>query len=507
MIDASIRQVRDAIRSRRRSAVEVCRDALGRIEALNPQLNAFNTVAAERALARAGEIDSAPDRWRDAPLAGVPIAVKDNICTRGLRTTASSRMLERFVPPYDATVTARLEAAGAILIGKTNCDEFAMGSSNETSAFGPVHNPWDLDRSPGGTSGGSAAAVAARLASAALGSDTGGSIRQPSALCGVVGLKPTYGRVSRYGLIAHGSSLDQIGPIAATALDAAIVLGVVAGADRADSTSAPEPVADYVGALTGEVSGIRIGVPRALLEQGVDAEVGNATNAALARLESRGARIVDIDLPHAGYATPVHYLVSTAEASSNLARYDGVRYGFRANREPGTPTPEPRSPNPESRLQTMYARTRAQGFGAEVKRRIMLGTYVLSAGYYDAYYLKAQQVRTLILRDYDRAFERADVVAMPTSPVPAFRLGERVADPLQMYLVDVFTVSANLTGLPAISMPCGFTAGNGASGARRLPIGLQLTGRHFDEATLLRIADAYERDTAWPTHLPPTASR
>jgi aspartyl-tRNA(Asn)/glutamyl-tRNA(Gln) amidotransferase subunit A len=481
----TIREIREAIRSRRQSAVEICRDTLARIDTLNPQLNAFNTVAAERALARAGAIDRDRDRWRDAPLAGVPIAVKDNICTRGLRTTASSRMLEAFVPPFDATVVSRLDAAGAVVVGKTNCDEFAMGSSNETSAFGPVRNPWALDRSPGGTSGGSAAAVAAGLAPVALGSDTGGSVRQPSSLCGVVGLKPTYGRVSRYGLIAHGSSLDQIGPIARGAHDAAIVLGVIAGIDAADSTSAPEPIPDYPAALTGDVRGTRIGVPRALLEHGVDPEVAQASAAALDVLQARGATLVDVDLPHARYATPVYYLVSTAEASSNLARYDGVRYGFRAG---------------GSDLRAMYGQTRGRGFGAEVKRRIMLGTYVLSAGYYDAYYLKAQQVRTLILRDYDRAFERVDVVAMPTSPVPAFKLGERIADPLQMYLVDVFTVSANLSGLPAINVPCGFTVG-------RLPIGLQLTGRRFDEATLLRMADAYERDTEWSTQLPLIPSR
>jgi aspartyl-tRNA(Asn)/glutamyl-tRNA(Gln) amidotransferase subunit A len=506
----TVRDLRDAVRSGARSAADVCRDVLTRIDAHNAGLNAFNTVAADRALARAEAIDRDRERWRDAPLAGVPIALKDNICTRGVRTTASSRMLEHYVPPYDATVVSRLEAAGAIVVGKTNCDEFAMGSSNETSAFGPVRNPWDLERSPGGTSGGSAAAVAARLTPAALGSDTGGSIRQPSALCGVVGLKPTYGRVSRFGLIAHGSSLDQIGPIAATAYDAALLLGVVAGADPCDATSAPEPVPDFTAALTGEIAGVRIGVPRALVDQGVDPEVASAMRAALDVLRARGAALVDVDLPHAKYATPVYYLVSTAEASSNLARYDGVRYGFRANLNaaPRTPNPEgrtsepePRSPSPvESRLQTMYARTRAEGFGAEVKRRIMLGTYVLSAGYYDAYYLKAQQVRTLILRDYDRAFERVDAVAMPTSPVPAFRLGEKIADPLQMYLVDVFTVSANLTGLPAISLPCGFTAA-------RLPVGLQLTARRFDEATLLRVADAYERDTAWLTQLPPILSR
>jgi aspartyl-tRNA(Asn)/glutamyl-tRNA(Gln) amidotransferase subunit A len=482
---ATVQGVRDAVRTKARSAAEVCREALSRIEALDSQLHAFNTVVAERALARAEMIDADPERWREAPLAGVPVALKDNLCTREVRTTASSRILETFVPPYSATVVERLEAAGAVIVGKTNCDEFAMGSSNENSAFGPVRNPWALDRIPGGSSGGSAAVVAADIAPLALGSDTGGSIRQPAALCGVVGLKPTYGRVSRYGLIAFGSSLDQIGPMTRTARDAALALSVLAGEDRADATSAPEPVPDYEAALSGDVRGARIGVPRRLLEQGVDAEVSRAIDTALDALRSRGATLVDVELPHAQYAIPVYYLVATAEASSNLARYDGVRYGFRAN---------------ESDLRAMYGRTRAQGFGPEVKRRIMLGTYVLSAGYYDAYYLKAQQVRTLILRDYDEAFERVDVVAMPTSPTPAFPIGERVSDPLQMYLADVFTVSANLAGLPAISVPCGFTAS-------RLPIGLQLTGRRFDEAALLRIADAYERDTEWSKQLPPIASR
>ncbi|HET6955129.1 MAG TPA: Asp-tRNA(Asn)/Glu-tRNA(Gln) amidotransferase subunit GatA [Vicinamibacterales bacterium] len=505
-MSATIREVRDAIRSGTRSAADVCSDALARIEQANPSLNAFNTVVADRAMARAREIDKDPDRWRSAPLAGVPVALKDNLCTRGVRTTASSRMLEHYVPPYDATVVARLEDAGAVIVGKTNCDEFAMGSSNENSAFGPVRNPWALDRIPGGTSGGSAAAVAAGLTPVALGSDTGGSIRQPAALCGVVGLKPTYGRVSRYGLIAHASSLDQIGPLARTVHDVAVTLGVLAGPDPADATSAAEPVPDYTAALTGDVRDIRIGVPRALLE-GIDAEVARATDAALETLRSRGATLVDVDLPHARYATPVYYLVSTAEASSNLARYDGVRYGFRAKDD---------GPNPKDRgLRGMYARTRAQGFGPEVKRRIMLGTYVLSAGYYDAYYLKAQRARTLILRDYDRAFEQVDVVAMPTSPTPAVRIGERVSNPVQMYLMDVFTVSANLSGLPAISVPCGFTGGSGTAQAGGspssdggLPIGLQLMGRRFDEATLLRIADAYERDTEWPTQPPlPIPSR
>ncbi len=484
----TVRQVRDAVRSRSHSAAEICRRALACIAQLDPELHAFNTVVADRALAQAESIDRQIGQWRNAPLAGVPVALKDNLCTRGIRTTASSRILERYVPPYDATVVARLEAAGAVIVGKTNCDEFAMGSSNENSAFGPTRNPWSLDRTPGGSSGGSAAAVAAGMTPLALGSDTGGSVRQPAAMCGVVGLKPTYGRVSRYGLIAFGSSLDQIGPLTRTVGDAAVVLAVMAGEDPADATSAPEPVADYAAAIDaggGDLRAARIGVPRVLLE-GVDQDVRRAFDAALEVLSARGATLVDTALPHAQHAIAVYYLVATAEASSNLARYDGVRYGFRAAGD---------------ELRAMYARTRAQGFGPEVKRRIMLGTYVLSAGYYDAYYLKAQQVRTLILRDYEQAFSGSgavDVIAMPTSPTPAFRLGERVSDPLQMYLADIFTVSANLAGLPAISVPCGFSES-------RLPIGLQLTGRRFDETTLLRVADAYERDTEWWKQRPPIA--
>jgi len=495
---ATLAETRDAVVSGARSAVEICREALGRIEAANPSLHAFHTVTGERALVRAAEIDSNRNAFRGAPLAGVPVGLKDNICTNGVRTTASSRILEYFVPPYDATVVTRLHAAGAIIVGKTNCDEFAMGSSTENSAFGPSRNPWALDRIPGGSSGGSAVAVAAGITPLSLGSETGGSIRQPAAMCGVFGLKPTYGRVSRYGLLAFGSSLDQIGPLTRTARDAAIALGVVAGADQADSTASHEAVADYAAALTGDVRGLRVGVPSRLLETGVDADILRAVNTAIEALRARGATIVDIELPHAKYAIPVYYLVATAEASSNLARYDGVRYGLRDR---------------QNELDAMYSGTREKGFGAEVKRRIMLGTYVLSAGYYDAYYLKAQQVRTLILRDYAQAFERVDVVAMPTSPIPPFRIGERVSDPLQMYLADVFTVSANLAGLPAVSVPCGFTKpvapkpGVAAAGEGGLPIGLQLIGRAFDEATILRTADAYERDTEWWKQAPPIANR
>jgi aspartyl-tRNA(Asn)/glutamyl-tRNA(Gln) amidotransferase subunit A len=480
----TVREIRAAIGRGDRSAVDICESALARISRHDPLLRAFNTVTGDRALERAKAIDRDPARWNAQPLAGVPVALKDNLSVRGVRTTASSRILDTYVPPYDATAVARLEAAGAVIVGKTNCDEFAMGSSTENSAFGPTRNPWAPDRIPGGSSGGSAVAVAAGMATIALGSDTGGSIRQPAALCGIVGLKPTYGRVSRYGLLAFGSSLDQIGPLARTVSDVAIVLTAMAGADPADATSAPEPVPDFSASLTGDLRGARIGLPSRLVDTGVDPEVSQALRRALDTLAARGATIVDIELPNAGAAVPVYYLVATAEASSNLARYDGVRFGFRAKGDDSADD-----------LLAMYARTRAQGFGPEVKRRIMLGTYVLSAGYYDAYYLKAQQVRTLIRRDYDEAFARVDVVAMPTSPTAAFRIGERVDDPLQMYLADVFTVSANLAGLPAISVPSGFTAAG-------LPIGMQLTGRMFDESTLLRVADAYERDTEWSRRSP-----
>jgi len=463
------------------SAVAAVEESLARITSLEPKLSAFNTVMAERALERARALDAGPPT---GPLHGVPVAIKDNMCTAGVPTTASSKILAGFVPPYDATVVSRLEKAGAIIVGKTNLDEFAMGSSTENSALGASKNPWDLTRTPGGSSGGSAVAVAARVVPISLGSDTGGSIRQPAGLCGIVGLKPTYGRVSRYGLLAFASSLDQIGPFTQTVEDAADVLQVIAGFDAHDSTSSSEAVPDLRAALTGDITGLRVGVPRAFLGQGVDASVLEAFESSLQVLAARGASIVDIELPHAGYGIPIYYLICTAEASSNLARYDGVRYGYR------TPLQK------DDTLQRMYERTRDEGFGAEVKRRIMLGTYVLSAGYYDAYYLKAQQVRTLVRRDYDRAFERVDVVATPTTPTPAFKLGEKTSDPVQMYLNDIFTVSANLTGLPALSIPCGFAEG-------RLPIGLQLTGRAFDEATLLRAGDAFQRDTRFHTELPP----
>lgn len=480
------RTIRDRVAAGETTATEVCQTYLDRIAAHGERLNAFISVGAEQALARAADIDRRRAELSHLPLLGVPIAIKDTISTRVLRTTAGSRLLAQYTAPYDATVIARLDAAGAIVLGKTNCDEFAMGSSNENSAFGPVRNPWDVERTPGGSSGGSAAAVAAGLAPVALGSDTGGSVRQPAGLCGVVGLKPTYGRVSRYGLLAFGSSLDQIGTFSRTVEDAALVLSAIAGADPADATTVSLPVPDESAMLDTRGAPMRIGVPRALLEEGLDAPVRAAVLEALAQLEARGATLVDIALPHSRYAIPVYYLVATAEASSNLARYDGVRYTSRAALAAGED------------LGTMYRRTRDEGFGDEVKRRIMLGTYVLSAGYYDAYYLKAQQVRTLIRQDYERAFEQVDAIATPTSPTAAFRLGEKMDDPLQMYLGDIFTVSANLAGLPGVSVPCGFTD-------TRLPIGLQLVGRAFDESSVLRIAHAYQQITDWHLQAPALA--
>jgi len=470
-------EIRAAVARAEISAVDVTRDAIARIRQTDGPLNAFLQVDEAGALSRAAMLDR--ERPADAPLLGVPIALKDNICTAGVRTTAGSRVLEHYVPPYSAFVVERLERAGAVVIGKTNCDEFAMGSSTEHSAFGPTRNPWDLERIPGGSSGGSAVAVAAGMVPLSLGSDTGGSIRQPAALCGVLGLRPTYGRVSRYGLIAFGSSLDQIGPFARTAADMAALLQAIAGHDRRDSTSAPNPVPDYAARLDGDLSGLRIGVPRALLGSGVDADVRARFDEGLRALEGAGASILDVNLPHASLAIPVYYLVANAEASSNLARFDGVRYGTRAD---------------EASLSSMYYKTRGR-FGAEVKRRIMIGTFVLSAGYYDAYYVKAQKVRALIRKDYDEAFTAVDAVAVPTAPTPAFKLGERTDDPLQMYLSDVFTVAANLAGLPAISVPCGVTG-------ERLPVGLQLTGRPFDEALLLRAAHAVQQRIAMPPTRP-----
>ena len=458
------------------TATAICRDALARIAARNPDLGAMLAVDEAAVLRRAAALDGLDDRRLAGPLAAVPVAVKDNICTAGLTTTAGSKALAGFVPPYSATAVERLERAGAIIVGKTNCDEFAMGSSSEHSAFGPVRNPWDRSRTPGGSSGGSAAAVAAGLVPIALGSDTGGSVRQPAALCGCVGLRPTYGRVSRHGLIAFASSLDQIGPLALTVRDAAAVLRVIAGPDALDATASTAAVPDWEAELGGGVRGVRIGFPKHLLERGVDDDVARAVEAAVAVLAARGAAIREITLADADLAVPAYYLIATAEASSNLARYDGVRYGHRSETA--------------GDLRAMYDASRSEGFGAEVKRRIMLGTFVLSAGYYDAYYVKAQAARARITAGFLSALAEVDLIALPTSPTPAFALGERLHDPVAMYLSDVFTVGPSLAGLPALSVPCGFAGG-------RLPVGLQLIGRPFDEASLFRAAEAYERETGF----------
>jgi aspartyl-tRNA(Asn)/glutamyl-tRNA(Gln) amidotransferase subunit A len=474
LLDRSMGDLAGALARREVSSEEVTRAALARIEATDRRIHAFLRVVPERALeaARASDARRARGEAR-SPLDGVPLAVKDIFATRGIETTAGSRILEGFRPPFDAAVIERLSAAGAVLVGKLNMDEFAMGSSNENSAYGPCRNPWDLERTPGGSSGGSAASVAARQVFGALGTDTGGSIRQPASLCGVVGVKPTYGRVSRYGVVAFASSLDQVGPIARTVGDAADLLGAIAGHDPRDQTSAALPVPDYRAGLEDGARGLRIGVPREWMQGGSEAGVERRVREALAAYEAMGATLVDVELPHSRYGVAAYYLVAPAEASSNLARYDGVRFGLRA---------QARS------LADMYGETRDRGFGAEPKRRIMLGTYALSAGYYDAYYLRAQKVRTLVRRDFDRAFERCDVVAGPVSPTVAFRLGEKVDDPLQMYLADVFTIGCNLAALPGLSVPAGLHPES------MLPVGLQLVGRPFDEATMLRAARALERE-------------
>jgi aspartyl-tRNA(Asn)/glutamyl-tRNA(Gln) amidotransferase subunit A len=469
----TIDAARTAVQDRKTTAVELADAFYSKIEKYDPQIGAYLTLSKERALGKASEMDALASKGETLPaLGGVPVGIKDVLVTRGVRTTAGSKILGNYVPPYDCTAVARLEAAGAVVLGKLNCDEFAMGSSNENSAWRPVHNPRDLSRVPGGSSGGSAAAVAADTAVVTLGSDTGGSIRQPASFCGVVGLKPTYGRVSRYGLIAFASSLDHIGPFGKTVKDAATVLRTIAGRDPMDSTSAEVPVPDYVAELEKPVRGLRIGVAKQYLGEGLDPEIRQSIEAAIQKLASLGCEIVEISLPNTKYAIPTYYIIATAEASSNLARFDGVRYGYR--------TADVRN------LSQMYRRTRDQGFGAEVKRRIMLGTYALSAGYYDAYYLKAQRVRSLLTRDFDEAFKEVDAIVTPTSPTAAFKLGERVDDPLAMYLADIYTVTANIAGIPGISVPCGETK-------EKLPIGLQILGKHFDEATILRMAHQYER--------------
>jgi aspartyl-tRNA(Asn)/glutamyl-tRNA(Gln) amidotransferase subunit A len=470
----NVGQIRSTLTAKQASAEEICQEHLKRISDKDSSVRAYLTVTPERALAQARRIDRLISEGGPLPpLAGVPVAVKDVILTRGVRTTCASKILENYVSPYDATAVERLESAGAMILGKTNCDEFAMGSSTENSAFFPTCNPVDATRVPGGSSGGSAAAVAAGLATVALGSDTGGSIRQPAAYCGVAGMMGAYGRVSRYGLVAFASSLDHIGPFARSVADVASVLGVIAGQDPLDSTSARVPVPDYYGALDADIHGLKVGIPKEYFE-GLSAETGNNIEKGIGLLEKLGCKVEPISLPHTSYAVACYYIIATAEASSNLARYDGVRYGFRAPGNHG--------------LREMYKRTRQMAFGAEVKRRIMLGTYVLSSGYYDAYYRKAQQVRSLIARDFLEAFDEVDVIVTPTSPFPAFKLGERVDDPLQMYLADIYTVTASLAGIPGISVPCGRTAA-----APRLPVGMQILARHFDEPRLLQVAHAFEQ--------------
>ncbi|MGH8149397.1 MAG: Asp-tRNA(Asn)/Glu-tRNA(Gln) amidotransferase subunit GatA [Steroidobacteraceae bacterium] len=481
MTGKTLAELSAALRGRTLSSVELTRRLLERAEGAQPALNALISITRDLALAQAAAADRELAAGRGGPLTGIPIIHKDIFCTEGVRTTCGSRMLGDFVAPYDATVVAKLRAAGMVMLGKANMDEFAMGSSNETSFFGPVRNPWDLARVPGGSSGGSAAAVAARLAPAATATDTGGSIRQPAALCGVTGIKPTYGRVSRYGMIAFASSLDQGGIITACAEDAALVLTAMAGFDPRDSTSVDRPVPNYAATLDRPIRGLKIGVLREYFEKGLDPQNERCVRASLEVYRRLGATLKEVSLPSIGLSVPAYYVVAPAECSSNLARYDGVRFGYRCE-------------NPRD-LSDLYRRSRGEGFGAEVKRRIMTGTYVLSAGYYDAYYLKAQQVRQLIAGEFARAFAEVDVIAGPTSPTAAFELGAKTADPVTMYLNDIYTIGANLAGLPALSIPCGFAAG--------LPVGLQLMGPHFAEERLLAAAHAYQRETDWHRRMPP----
>ena len=476
----TLAELKAGLENRDFSAVEIVEALLARIDTHDANLNALLTVTAEPALEGARQADDRIGKGEARPLEGLPIVHKDIFCTRGVRTTCGSRMLDGFVSPYDATVVSRLADAGVIMLGKANMDEFAMGSSNETSYYGPVHNPWSLACSPGGSSGGSAAAVAGRLAPAATGTDTGGSIRQPAALTNTVGLKPTYGRVSRYGMIAFASSLDQAGVITRSVEDAALLLARMAGFDERDSTSIDHPVPDYFSALEEDLSGLRVGVVRQHFDAGLEEHTGRAVREALDLLKSKGAELVDVDLPNIDLSVPTYYVVAPAECSSNLSRFDGVRFGHRAD--------------DAEDLLDLYCRSRGEGFGAEVKRRILTGTYVLSAGYYDAYYLKAQQVRALIAEDFREAFANVDVIAGPTTPTPAFELGAKTDDPITMYLNDIYTIGANLAGLPALSVPCGFVGG--------LPVGLHLVGGHFAEQTLLNVAYSYQRDTDWHHRCP-----
>ncbi|BCS55602.1 Asp-tRNA(Asn)/Glu-tRNA(Gln) amidotransferase subunit GatA [Geobacter sp. SVR] len=478
LFELTIHELHEKLKAKEVSSVEVTRAMLTRIEAVEPKIGSFITVTADRALSDAAEADRRIAAGEMELLTGIPLALKDIFLTEGIKTTCGSRILHNFVPPYSATAYEKLKQQGVVLLGKLNQDEFAMGSSNESSAYGSVRNPWDTSRIPGGSSGGSATAIAARQAVATLGTDTGGSIRQPASHCGCVGLKPTYGRVSRYGVIAYASSLDQVGPMTRDATDCAVMLSAVAGHDPKDSTSVDTPVPDYRAGLTGDIRGIRIGLPREYFIAGLDPDVKASMDAAIQTYRALGAEFVDISLPHTDYAVATYYLIATAEASSNLARYDGVRFGHRAG-------------GAENLLE-MYVKSRSEGFGAEVKRRIMLGTYALSSGYYDAYYVKAQKVRTLIMNDFIQAFRNVDVMLTPVAPTPAFRLGEKLNDPLQMYLSDIFTIPVNLAGTCAISIPAGLSS-------ERLPIGLQLIGRPFGEETILRVAHAFEQATEWHT--------
>ena len=479
----TISELRELLDRKEVSVKDVVSSIYQRIDAVEEKVRAFVTITEDKAIEMSEEAQkkiNSTEAQNSKSLLGIPVAIKDNMCTKGIPTTCASKILNNFVPPYESTVTSRLIEQGYVLIGKTNLDEFAMGSSTENSGFHVTRNPWDLERAPGGSSGGSAAAVASDECIAALGSDTGGSIRQPASLCGVVGLKPTYGRVSRYGLVAFASSLDQIGPITKNVRDAAILMNIISGHDPFDSTSVPLPVPDFTAVLGRNIKGMKIGIPREYFIEGMDKEVEISVKDAIRKLESLGAIPVEVSLPHTGYAVATYYVLATSEASSNLARYDGVKYGLRAEGK---------------NLLDIYMNTRAQGFGSEVKRRIMLGTYALSSGYYEAYYRKAQQVRTLIKKDFEDAFTFVDIIVTPTSPTAAFKIGEKTADPLQMYLSDIFTISVNLAGVPGISLPCGFTSNN-------LPIGLQLIGKHFDEESILKLAYMYEQSTDWHKRRP-----
>ncbi len=476
----TIHELHEKLKNKEISAKELTESIFKRLSETEKKIKAYLTITKDEAQKQTEEADKDIKSGNASPLTGIPLAIKDNICTDGIKTTCASRILESFIPPYDAAVITKLKKSGYILIGKTNMDEFAMGSSTENSAFGATRNPYDLDRVPGGSSGGSAAAVAADECIAALGSDTGGSIRQPAALCGIVGMKPTYGRVSRYGLVAFASSLDQIGPLTKDVTDCAVMMNAISGHDPCDSTSANIPLPDFTKSLVKDVKGLKIGIPDEYFIEGIDKDVDKAVRDAIKLLEEAGAESVKIRLPNTGYAIATYYILATSEASSNLARYDGVKYGLRAEGKD---------------LIDMYMETRAKGFGSEVKRRIMLGTYALSAGYYEAYYKKAQQVRTLIKRDFDEAFKKVDVIITPTTPTPAFKIGEKIHDPLQMYLSDIFTISVNLAGVPAVSIPCGLTKGN-------LPIGLQIISKPFDEETIIRTAYTFEQSTDWHKRKP-----